>query len=149
LKERSTKMASRSLDDLHPDLRPVCLAWLKEAQNQNLNPLIVCTYRSAAEQNELYKLGRTKKSHVGVTARRPLGKVVTKAKGGQSAHNFEINGKPASRAFDFVPLVGGKPQWDDSHPHWDKLGKIGQKLGLVWYGAPKAEFFEKGHFQLP
>lgn len=130
-------MASRSIEDLHPDLQPLCRQFLAQADEQGIDVLITCTYRSNAEQTALYAQGRT-----------APGRIVTNAKAGQSAHNFTLDGKPAAKAFDVVPLVDGKPQWDARHPAWQDLGKIGTKLGLNWYGAPGARFPEFPHFEL-
>lgn len=130
-------MASRALGDLHPELQPLCYAFLEEAKKQGIDVLVTCTYRSGAEQDDLYAQGRTKP-----------GKIVTNAMSGQSAHNYTIKGKPAAKAFDIVPLINGKPQWSDHHPAWRELGKIGMNLGLNWYGAPGSKFFEMPHFQL-
>lgn len=139
---------SRNIEDLHPAMQPLCREFLRRAAEKNIGVLITCTFRDGKEQNRLYAMGRTTKSHIGVTAARPLGKVVTNAKAGQSAHNFELDGRPASKAFDFVPMVGGKPVWDEKHPSWQKLGKIGQDLGLNWYGAPGSKFKEFPHMEL-
>lgn len=130
-------MPSRSLNDLHPKLRPLAELFVARCKAAGLDILITCTYRSAAEQNELYAQGRTKP-----------GQIVTRAHGGQSAHNFELDSKPAAKAFDIVPLVLGKPVWDNQHPAWKEAGEIGMALGLNWYGRPDAPFREFPHFQL-
>lgn len=131
-------MPSRSLNDLHPKLRPLAELFVARCKAAGLDILITCTYRSAAEQNELYAQGRT----------RP-GRIVTRARGGQSAHNFMLDGKPAARAFDIVPLNLGKLVWDETYPDWQKAGEIGMALGLNWYGRPGAPFREFPHFELP
>lgn len=130
-------MASRKLSDLHPTLQPIAEQFLEACRLAGLDILITCTYRSGAEQNALYEQGRTKP-----------GAKVTNAKAGQSSHNFELNGKPASKAFDIVPLVGGKPMWSSKHPSWAAAGAIGKRLGLEWAGEWKT-FKEFPHFQLP
>lgn len=131
-------MASRDLKHLHPLLRPKCEAFLAEAERRGTGVLITCTYRSNAEQDALYAQGRT-----------APGRIVTRARGGQSAHNFLLlDGTPAAKAFDVVPMVDGKPMWDAKHPSWQVLGAIGLELGLNWYGAPTAKFREYPHFQL-
>lgn len=141
-------IATRNIADLHPIMQPLCKDFLRKAEENGLGVLITCTYRDGEEQNRLYALGRTKKSHIGVTEKRPLGLKVTNAKAGESAHNFELNGLPASKAFDFVPLFGGKPVWDEKSDLWQKLGKIAIGLGLEWYGEPNAKFKEFPHVQL-
>ena len=130
-------MTSRRIEDLHPDLQPICREFLKRAEDAGIDVLITCTYRSNEEQDQLYAQGRT-----------APGPVVTRARGGQSAHNFTINGKPAAKAFDIVPMSAGKPMWGIGYPAWQILGKIGMDLGLNWYGAPGSKFIEFPHFQL-
>lgn len=128
-------MASRDIKDCHPDLQKRVPLFLNECKKAGIDVLIYCTYRSNAEQDELYKIGRTKP-----------GKKVTNAKAGQSKHNFTINGKPASKAFDFVPLDNGKPAWNDSKKY-RAAGEIAVSLGLEWAGHWKT-FKEYPHVQL-
>jgi peptidoglycan L-alanyl-D-glutamate endopeptidase CwlK len=130
-------MASRNLTDLYPAMQPVCRDFLARAAHADIDVLITCTWRSSAEQDALYAQGRSQP-----------GPIVTRARGGQSAHNYMLNGKPAAKAFDVVPIVNGKPMWDEKHPAWQALGKIGTELGLDWYGRPDAKFHEMPHFQL-
>lgn len=131
-------MPSRKIEDLHPDLQPVCREFLRRCEAAGLDILITCTYRSAAEQSQLYAQGRNGNP----------GPRVTNARAGQSAHNFLLDGRAASRAFDIVPLVNGKPMWSDKHPAWQQAGLIGMELGLNWYGRPDAAFREFPHFEL-
>jgi peptidoglycan L-alanyl-D-glutamate endopeptidase CwlK len=130
-------MASRDLKDLHPRLQERVANFLRILLKEKVDILIYCTYRSNKEQADLYAQGRTKP-----------GKIVTYAKPGQSKHNNTIDGKPASLAFDCVPLVNGKPVWDAKDPVWQKLGSIGLSVGLEWAGTWK-KFREYPHFQLP
>jgi peptidoglycan L-alanyl-D-glutamate endopeptidase CwlK len=129
-------MASRSLDDLYPRMKERTLAFLERCKAEGIDVLIYCTYRSNTEQNDLYEQGRTLP-----------GKRVTNARGGQSAHNFTLDGKPAAKAFDCVPLRGGKPMWSASDPLWKELGRIGKSVGLDWAGNWRT-FREFPHFQL-
>lgn len=130
-------MASRNLEDLHEYLRPIVKRFTELARQREIDVLIYCTWRSHEEQNNLYEIGRS----------RP-GRIVTNARAGQSAHNFMVDGKPAALAFDCVPLVAGKPQWEPSCSLWQKLGDIGESLGLDWYGKPASRFREFPHFEL-
>jgi peptidoglycan L-alanyl-D-glutamate endopeptidase CwlK len=141
-------MASRRIADLHPDLQPLALEFVSIAAEKGVDVLIYCTYRSNEEQAREYARGRTISSEIDVKPWRPLGKTVTNAKAGQSAHNFTINGKPASRAYDCVPIVNGKADWSGKSQAWKIIGKIGMDLGLNWYGAPNSKFYELFHFQL-
>jgi peptidoglycan L-alanyl-D-glutamate endopeptidase CwlK len=131
-------MASRQLSDLHPDLEVKANQFIAECHRKNIDVLITCTYRSAEEQLKLYKQGRE-----------TPGKIVTNAKPGQSAHNtVNPNGLPSAQAFDVVPLIHGKPQWDANDPVWQTVGEIGKSVGLDWAGDWHT-FKEYPHFQLP
>src|SRR3990167_2317807 len=123
-------MASRSLDDVHEDMRGLALAWLVECRRDGLDPLVYCTLRSFAEQIRLYAQGRTQP-----------GDIVTYAKPGQSAHQYGL-------ALDFVPIVGGKPSWDGSHPDWERCIVIADRLGLE-SASRWPRFREKPHLQVP
>lgn len=121
-------MASRSLDDLLPPAKERALRFEAECARQGLDVLIYCTYRSPEEQNEIYAQGRTKP-----------GKVVTNARGGESFHNWRC-------AFDFVPLLAGKPQWGDADLY-RKAGVIAESLGLEWAGRWTGSLRETAHCQ--
>lgn len=129
-------MASRKPEDLHPDLLPLYRWFMEEAAKASIDVLTTCTYRSNQEQDALYAQGRTTAGHI-----------VTNCKGGQSAHNFTINGFPAAKAFDIVPIVNGKPDWESKDPIWQQLGDIGNSVGLNWAGR-WAHMREYPHFQL-
>jgi len=121
---------SRDVDELSPLAKMYAIRFLNEAAVQNIPVLITCTYRDSEFQDYLYAQGRT----------RP-GNKVTKAKGGQSAHNFRV-------AFDFCPLnVFGKPDWNNLDA-FKKLGAIGKKVGLEW-GGNWTSFPDMPHMQVP
>ena len=131
-------MASRKLADLHPDVQPLAQKFLDKCAAENIDILITCTFRSPKEQTALYEQGRTKP-----------GRIVTNAKAGQSKHNYEIAGLPASLAFDVVPLRGGKPVWGtqgDDLILWTRVGEIGESVGLSWAGRWK-RMREFPHFE--
>lgn len=130
-------MASRSPNDLHPDLQVIFARFMQKCKESGLDMLCTCIYRSGQEQDALYAQGRT-----------AGGKVVTNARSGQSAHNFTIKGRPASKAFDVVPMRNGKCVWSEKDTAWKTAGEIGLDLGLTWYGAPGSKFKEMPHFQL-
>lgn len=87
---------------------------------------ITSTLRTAEEQDRLYAQGRT-----------APGQIVTKLKGGQGIHE-------TGQAFDVMPVNGG---YSASQATWNKIGEIGQGLGLEWGGAWK-NFKDLPHFQL-
>lgn len=139
-------MASRRIEDLHPDLQPLATLFVDRCRDRLVDVLIVCTYRSGEEQDALYAQGRTTQ-----------GRIVTYARAGQSAHNHTLDGTPAARAFDAVPLLHGKPIWEDPRDAdhdwtndygWRVMGEVAAEIGLNWYGKPGSKFREAPHFQL-
>lgn len=118
---------SRNLDDLLPKVKTLAQAFINECANQKIDVLITSTYRDIESQNALYDQGRNTK-----------GKIVTNAKGGQSFHNWKC-------AFDFVPIVNGKAQWND-FATFKRCGAIAKKNGLEWAGDWKT-FPELAHCQ--
>ena len=128
---------SRDLKDLHPDMRPLVDDFIASCAKAHIELLVTCTWRSPQEQAALYAQGRT-----------TLGKIVTRAKPGQSMHNFTLKGRPASLAVDVVPMVNGKPVWSSSDPLWRDLGLRGEFAGLEWAGR-WLKFREYPHFQHP
>lgn len=138
-------MSDRDLNHLHPDLLPLAHDFLGKCKDAGLDILVTCTYRSPEEQAKLYAIGRTEQVDADV---------VTYAKPGQSEHNFMIDGVKASKAFDIVPLVHGKLDWNEKSATWGEVIKIwraGISNGnhwLDWYGRPGAAFHEAAHFCL-
>lgn len=124
-------MSSRSLDDLQPSVRPLVDAFLAACAAAGADVLVTCTLRSDLEQDALYAQGRTKPGHI-----------VTRARAGQSAHQYGL-------AIDIVPMINGKPDWHGEDPIWATVGELGQQAGLVWLGAKNSSFPEEPHFELP
>lgn len=118
---------SSSLNDLNPYVKYLANRFLEECNKQNFPVKIYFTYRTIAEQNDLYAQGRTKP-----------GKIVTNARGGQSYHNYRL-------AFDAAPVVNGDIDWDNE-ALFNKMGKIGQSVGLEW-GGSWTSFKDTPHFQ--
>lgn len=118
---------SRRLDDLLPPVKSRAEAFIKACDEAGIDVLITSTYRDAASQAALYAQGRTKP-----------GRIVTNAKPGQSWHNWRC-------AFDFVPVVNGKAQWDDTRT-FERCGAIAERVGLEWAGRWK-RFKELAHCQ--
>lgn len=121
-------MASRSLDDLLPMVKRKAEEFRKLCADQGMDVLIYCTYRSPEEQNGLYAQGRSKP-----------GKIITNARGGESWHNHRC-------AFDFVPMVAGKPAWGDTNLY-RKAGVIAESVGLEWAGRWTGSLRETAHCQ--
>ena len=98
-------------------------------------------YRTWADQDALYAEGRTT-AGPNIDAAHPLGFPVTKARGGQSAHNFGY-------AVDLVPedVTPGTPDWNSSDPAWQKMLAAGLTCGLA-EGARWRSFVDTPHFYL-
>lgn len=111
-------MASRRIEDLHPDLQLICHEFLAQAANQNIDVLITCTWRSNIEQDIAKAKG------------------LSNASAGQSPHDCcNADGSPNSKAFDFGIFDNGKYVTDGTDERYRKAGEIGESLGLVWGGS--------------
>jgi peptidoglycan L-alanyl-D-glutamate endopeptidase CwlK len=128
---------SRDLNELSPAARKraqaffaVCAADPYLLAN-GITVISTRTYRDFEAQDAIYARGRT-----------APGKVVTKAKAGDSWHNWRC-------AFDVLPLRRGKPVWattDADGEVWHKMGEVGEACGLEWAGR-WTTFRELAHFQ--
>ena len=103
--------------------------WLDEMVQTGIRPLIYCGRRTFEEQARLWALGRTKP-----------GKIVTKARPGESYHNYGL-------AFDWVPM---RPSAKDANlltADWNDATayKVGEQCGLSFDLA--AIPWETGHLQ--
>ena len=87
---------------------------------------MTCSYRTFEQQDKIFANGSSK------------------AKGGQSYHNYGI-------AFDVVENPGrGIPfGFDESYPksRWHEIGRIGKEHGFEW-GGEFRDFFDGPHFQV-
>jgi peptidoglycan L-alanyl-D-glutamate endopeptidase CwlK len=158
---------SRDISRAHPDLQPLIPRFLEAChQELGVEVLITCVDRSWKEQADLYALGRSQSEldMLGIKAvANPSARRVTNAKPGDSFHNFMLGDLPASLAFDCVPLRNGKPVWGtggdgiDDNPAddltddlelWQRVGAIGERLGLQWAGRWVGRLREFAHFQI-
>lgn len=152
-------MSSRSLDDLIPDLKDKALKLVENCKSRGATILIYCTLRDLEDQARLYRQSRSSSDVYNkiATLRRngydyladviekvgpqfgKLGQHVTNAGPGESWHNLR-------EAFDAVPLINGKAEWNTSHPHWKIYGEEATKLNLDW-GGNWASFKDYPHCQ--
>ncbi|TLY39119.1 MAG: LysM peptidoglycan-binding domain-containing protein [Nitrospirae bacterium] len=129
----TAKLNEQRLAQVHPLLAIRGRCMIELCAYTGIAVLVTQGLRSWEEQDALYAKGRTVP---------PIGKkhIVTKAKGGQSYHNFGL-------AFDIVVLDAvGKADWDVDHPGWKKAGELGKSVGLDWGGDWKS-FKDLPHFQ--
>lgn len=120
---------SRDLNELHHDIKMKAVQLLEDCKNAGIDILITCTYRDDEAQNWIYASGRTRK-----------GKVLTNARAGESKHNHR-------KAFDFVVMVGGKCDWNDASAY-ERVGAMGEKIGLKWAGRWRGKLKELVHFEI-
>jgi phage tail protein X len=133
LTPRLQSLNQERLAQLHPGLARRGHSMVELCALAGIGVLVTQGLRSWAEQEALYARGRTAP---------PIGPgyIVTKARGGQSFHNFGL-------AFDIVVLDAvGKADWDDSHPAWRKAARLGKSVGLAWGGDWKG-FKDRPHFE--
>jgi len=122
-----SKVGQARLAQLHP-----LLAQIVNEVLHYRDITITCSYRSRAEQDAAYVKGNSK------------------AKFGQSAHNFL-----PSRAVDIIPYPipmknGG---WDNNSKEWDELAQLfleiaKQKNILITWGGNWKSLVDKPHFEL-
>lgn len=131
---------------LEPVTRSLCKALLARWEEEMHPPLRVThTLRTNDEQLHLYQQGRVLDN--GIWRVRDAKLIVTKAKPGESAHNY-------GAAFD-VCFIGIDPylhQYEVEHgvpdPLWSRLGEVGVKVGLEW-GGSWTTLKDRPHFERP
>lgn len=152
-------MASRSLRELKDTTASKASRVLVRCEEENINLLIYCTYRDVEEQARVYrngrgllaierkareltdKYGREDLADVLLGVGPQYGKrIVTYAAPGQSLHNYRV-------AFDAVPVVDGKLQWDENAVEWEIYGNICAEVGLEWAGTWSLSRREYPHAQ--
>lgn len=121
----------RDINKLHPELIEKVHRLKNACCEKGLKIGIGECVRTKKEQDTLYAKGRT-----------APGKIVTNAKGStySSMHQWGV-------AFDFY-RNDGKGAFENKDGFFDKVGKIGKSLGLMWGGDWKSPV-DKPHFQLP
>jgi hypothetical protein len=123
---------------LHPKFAPLAQSFIEDAEGAlGITLCIVQGMRTFAQQQAIYDQGRT-----------TPGNVVTKAKPGESYHNYGL-------AVDITPVVtSGPEQKFGTHLDWEydffKLVPFAEKYGITWGGlfpSPDRDHFENkfGH----
>ena len=134
------KVSEEKIKTLHPILRDEIRVLIDKINTCTLTGVakvrIAQGLRTFAEQDALYAQGRTKP-----------GKIVTKAKGGQSIHNYGL-------AIDIVLIINGKEaSWDtkkdfdkDQQSDWMEVVTEFKKAGWIW-GGDWRTFKDMPHFE--
>jgi len=120
--------SEKRLDKVHPKLAQAVTAVINSLAAAGLKVEVTQGLRTFAEQDALFAQGRTKP-----------GKKVTRAKGGQSKHNYGL-------AVDLCPFIGTEPQWKDEKG-FDRIGAAAKKQGLKW-GGDWPTFPDRPHVEL-
>ena len=127
-------IARINADKLYPPFFRAVLNLLARCEQKHAHYYLQYGYRSFQEQEDIFAQGRTKP-----------GLKVTKARGGQSTHNFGI-GSDAIRDADLAK-AGLQPYWPKDG--YELLREEGEALGLqVALMGPKG-LYDFGHIQLP
>lgn len=158
--------ASRSLEDLHPEMRKRVDAWLLDCARFKMDVLVYCTYRPLEEQARLFRINRRlvvinaaaeKLRRAGLEVQATVllsvgpqpgtdGPKRTKALPGLSFHQrHEFEGASGAMAIDHVHLDGGKALWNDKAAFLASA-ELAENRGLTWLGRSKS-FRELVHLQ--
>lgn len=119
---------SRYVKLLKPELQDIIIKFIDKCEQQNLKVLITQTFRSKAEQDQIYAKGRT-----------APGNIVTDVRYPNSAHCWGI-------AFDIARNI--PDHLYDSNEFFVKCSVIAKSLGLRWGGDWK-KTKDSPHFELP
>lgn len=117
------------LEKVHPLLAQRVLNLDASIIGEHFTIEVVQGLRTIEEQNKLFAQGRTSP-----------GKIVTRARGGQSNHNYGL-------AVDLCPFVGSKPAWD-FRGGFIAIGRAAEAVGLAW-GGDWPKFLDLPHVELP
>jgi peptidoglycan L-alanyl-D-glutamate endopeptidase CwlK len=119
--------SEKNIRTLKPEVQPLARKLIETAVAQDIHVKVIGGSRTYEQQNELYAQGRSKP-----------GQIVTKARGGQSWHNFGM-------AFDIGIFSADGKKYYGEHKDYARCGQIGESLGLEWGG--RWEFVDEPHFQ--
>ena len=137
---------------LRPKTKALCELLIKKCKEQGIDIIITQTYGSIELQNAYYSQGReslasvnSKRKSVGLTPiKESENKIITKAVGGSSPHNYSL-------AFDICPVKNGVAQWNDIAT-FKKVGEISKLLNVEGYtlewGGNFKNILDYPHFQM-
>lgn len=129
---------SRNIEDLTQVMRDKVRAWEVNMKLAGIDYLITCTLRPQEEQLALWKFGRALVN----------GKWVTTNRKAQRTWTLDSNHK-YGKAFDFVILVNGKPDWRmEQKDMWNTAVEFGKALGLSQVIGRNGKVKEYAHLQL-
>lgn len=113
------------IDSLSAELQPRARRLLELAAAEGIELVVTEGRRTVERQRELYAQGRT-----------TPGPIVT----------WTMNSKHLTgEAFDVAVRVDGKLTWPDDDALWERIGQIGESVGLRWGG--RWEQRDRPHFE--
>ena len=123
---------SKQVDSLEPSFKPLIVDLLAKLAVDGITCIVTSGRRTIAEQDKLYAQGRT-----------TAGDIVTKAKGGQSPHNFGL-------AADLCPLnpVDKSLWWNAPDDIWNVIHTLAEEGNMLESGYDW-KFKDKPHVELP
>jgi peptidoglycan L-alanyl-D-glutamate endopeptidase CwlK len=116
-----------NIQTLIPAAQRKAREFMKRVRDAEITIKIISGTRTFAEQDGLFRQGRTKP-----------GPKVTNARGGQSNHNFGV-------AWDIAVFKDG--QFLDESPLYRKVGDIGKAIEELEWGGDWQTFTDEPHFQ--
>lgn len=124
------KTSEQRLSNIHPVLAQRARIIAERLAQQGIIVEIVQGFRSAEEQDALYRKGRR-----GI----PGEKKVTNAQAWQSYHCYGI-------AVDFCIFENGKPNWEAPRSQWLRIAEAAEALGLE--SGARWKFVDMPHVQI-
>ena len=110
-------MADNKTSDLCPALRALVPKFIENCAFDGVTVKILVTWRDATAQNAAKAAG------------------LSNAAAGSSPHNcLDVQGNPASKAFDFGVFNNGVYLTNGSDPRYAQAGAVAVALGLAWGG---------------
>ena len=124
--------SQKVLDQLDPEFKPLVVALLAELKQDGIVCVATSGYRTFEEQNKEFAKGRT-----------VPGKIVTKAKGGHSPHNYRL-------AVDICSINphDGTLWWNAPDDIWNVIHILAEQRGYLDSGYDW-KFCDRPHIEDP
>ena len=150
-----------AIGKVKPALRLRLGELIRICSEDGIDIMVYCGLRSMKEQAVIFRQSRTKAEidakkqsltdrgfpmlASAIDAVGPqtgiIGRHTTKSAPGESWHQYGL-------AADCVPLVNGKPMWDEGQDSWEIYKEAASIVGLSWAGGWK-HYKEIAHVQVP
>ena len=135
-KKRQLQTDYPMYEGLNPILDHLIVKVINICEQEGMKVGKFCTFRSVEEQNSKYMRGRDSDGHI-----IDKNKVITYVNGGNSWHQYGL-------AVDLVFYKDNyRWTWSMSPFEWNRLGAIGESVGLTW-GGRFSKMYDGPHFQL-